>query len=116
MRESGVTNHRNTLYQPTVLKICKLSSKKVSFSLFCFVLFQEDDNSPPRCQVNNRSATCDAVYNLSTCSNMTWTAYTSVLDLGKGLLKITAKNSKLGKLNGMNGKVLTGQLILLKEK
>ena len=32
---------------------------------------------------------------------MTWTAYTNVLDLGKGLLKITAKNSKLGKLNGM---------------
>lgn len=95
-------------YQPAELKICRLntSSKK---GRLCVVLFQEDDNSPPRCQVNNQSTTCDAVYNLSTCSNMTWTGYTNVLDLGKGLLRITAKNSKLGKLNGMNGKGLTGQ-------
>jgi len=87
-----------TIYA-TLTSSGKLSNYMV---FYVSVTTKENDNTPPRCQVNNQSKTCDAVYNLSTCSNTTWTAYTNVLDLGKGLLKITAKNSKLGKLNVVN--------------
>lgn len=84
----------------TIYATEKSSGKLSNYMVFyVIVTTKEDDISPPTCQVNNQSATCDAVYNRSTCSNMTWTAYTNVLDLGKGLLRITAKNSKHGKLN-----------------